>query len=163
MLAHHEVRVGIGAAVTDRLGGASAGPWATLNLSDAVGDDPEAVTENRRRLVAALGPSAGSLVTMRQVHGAAVAVVDGLPDEPPEADALVTTTPGLTLVVQVADCTPVLLWDRRARVVAAVHAGRRGLAAGVVPAALDVMAKLHGRADRTYAVVGPGICPRHYE
>jgi YfiH family protein len=163
VLAHHEVRVGIGSAVSDRLGGVSATPWATLNISDAVGDDPAAVAENRRRLVAALGPSAGPLVTMRQVHGTDVAVVDTAGDEPPEADALVTTTPGVTLVVQVADCTPVLLWDRRARVVAAVHAGRRGLAAGVVPAALEVMAKFHARADRTYAVIGPGVCPHHYE
>lgn len=163
MFAHHEVRVGVGAAVTDRHDGVSVGPWESLNLSDHVGDDHDAVAENRRRVVAALGPAAGRLVTMRQVHGAAVAVVDSVPEEPPAADALVTHVPGLVLAVQVADCTPVLLWDRRARVVAAVHAGRRGLASGVLTAAVAAMRDLRARADRIYAVVGPAICAEHYE
>jgi YfiH family protein len=163
VFAHREVRVGIGVAVTDRHGGVSGSPWDTLNLADHVGDDEAAVQENRRRVHAGLGDGAGPLVTMRQVHGAAVAVVDTPTGEPPEADALVTQVPGLTLVVQVADCTPVLLWDRRARVVAAVHVGRRGLAAGVLPAAIEVMTDLHARPERCYAVVGPGVCPEHYE
>lgn len=163
MLAHHEVRVGVGVAVSDRHGGVSAPPWDSLNLADHVGDDTAAVRENRQRVHAALGPGAGSLVTMRQVHGNTVAVVDEATIEPPEADALVTRASGLTLLVQVADCAPVLLWDRRARVVAAVHVGRRGLAAGVLPAAVRTMGELHARPDRCYAVVGPGICPEHYE
>jgi hypothetical protein len=100
---------------------------------------------------------------MRQVHGADVAVVDDVPDEPPDADALVTSSPGLALVVLVADCTPILLSDRRGGVIAAVHAGRRGLAAGVLPATLSVMSSLRARMDRIHAVVGPGICPEHYE
>jgi YfiH family protein len=163
VLAHHEVRVGVGSAVTDRHGGVSTTPWQSLNLSADVGDDPTAVTENRHRVARALGLSADAFVTMQQVHGAEVAVVDAVPDVAPEADALVTRTAGVVLVVRVADCTPVLLWDRRARVVAAVHVGRRGLAAGVLPAAIASMGRLHARPDRTYAVVGPGICPEHYE
>jgi YfiH family protein len=159
---HWEVRLGIGAAVTDRLGGVSAAPYDELNLGDHVGDEPGRVADNRERVRQALG-APGPFVTMRQVHGTEVAVVDEVPPEPPEADALVTRVRGLVLVVLVADCTPVLLWDRRAGVVGAVHAGRRGLAAGVPPAAIAVMAGLGARPERMYAVVGPGICPDHYE
>jgi YfiH family protein len=159
---YHEVRLGIGAAVTDRSGGVSAPPYGELNLADHVGDDPEAVQRNRALLHAAVGESR-PLVTMRQVHGAEVAVIDEEPAEPPEADALVTGASGLTLAVLVADCVPVLLWDRRAGVVAAVHAGRRGLAAGVLPAAIEAMRERRARPDRISALVGPSICPEHYE
>lgn len=163
MFAHRELRVGVGVAVTDRHGGVSRDPWASLNLAVHVGDDPSAVAENRRLLIAGLAPDIDALVAMDQVHGAHVAVVDDVPPAPPTADALVTRTRGLALLVLVADCTPVLLSDRRAGVVAAVHVGRRGLAAGVLPAAVSVMVDLGARPDRTYAVVGPGICPEHYE
>jgi polyphenol oxidase len=159
---HHEVRGGIGVAVTDRHGGLSVPPYAELNLADHVGDDRHAVEQNRNRVVAAVGGSR-PLVTMRQVHGAAVAVVDEAPTEPPEADALVTRAVGLTLAVLVADCTPVLLWDRPAGVIGAVHAGRRGLACAVLPAAIDVMCGLGARPDRIDAVVGSSICAEHYE
>jgi YfiH family protein len=163
VFAHHEVRDGVGTAVTDRHGGVSTGAWGSLNLADHVGDDPVAVAANRQRLADALGPTVAALVPMRQVHGADVAVVGELPSEPPEVDALVTAAPGLALLVLVADCTPVLLADRSAGVVAAVHAGRRGLALGVVPAAIDAMCSLGARTDRLEAVLGPGICPAHYE
>lgn len=163
MLAHHEVRDGVGTAVSDRHGGVSGGAWSSFNLADHVGDDPAAVAANRRLLATALGPTVAALVTMRQVHGADVAVIDVPPAEPPEADALVTRSPGLALLALVADCTPVLLSDRTAGVVAAVHAGRRGLALGVVPAAIDAMCGLGARPDRMSALVGPGICPAHYE
>ena len=162
MFRHWELRQGIGVAVTDRRDGASEAPYAELNLADHVGDDPAAVARNRDLVVAGLGGSR-PLATMRQVHGSDVAVLDDFPAQPPEADAIVTRVAGLTLAVLVADCTPVLLWDRRAGVIAAVHAGRRGLAGGVLPAAIDVMSRLHARPERTYAVVGPSICPEHYE
>lgn len=161
MFAHHEVRAGVGAAITDRDGGVSAAPYDALNLGDHVGDDPAAVAENRRRVADAL--AAGPLVMMRQVHGSAVAPVDRVPPEPPTVDALVTATPGLVLCVLVADCTPLLLWDRRARVVAAVHVGRRGLAGRVAAAAVEAMAGLGARRERISGIVGPGICAEHYE
>ena len=92
-------------AVTDRLGGVSSRPYDELNLGDHVGDDPAAVAENRRRLAAGLGLAPGRLAFMRQVHGTAVAVVDGSAaignTDPPEADGLVTTERGLGLVVQI--------------------------------------------------------------
>jgi YfiH family protein len=160
LFGHREVRLGIGVAVTDRLGGVSAPPYDELNLADHVGDDPAAVADNRERVRAAVVPD-GALCTMRQVHGDHVEVVDA-EGEAPGADALVTRTARLALVAQVADCTPVLLWDRRARVVAAVHAGRRGLSAGVLPRAIETMTQLRARPERMYAVVGPSICAEHY-
>ena len=163
MFAHHEVRVGVGVAVTDRAGGVSHAPYDGLNLADHVGDDPEAVAENHRLVLDAVGAAGRRLATMQQVHGSQVAVVDDGDAPQPVADALVTKTPGVVLTVLVADCTPVLIWDRRARVVAAAHVGRRGLAAGVVGATVDAMTALHGRPDRMYAVVGPAVCPEHYE
>ena len=162
MFGHRELRLGIGVAVTDRHGGRSVAPYDELNLADHVGDDPQAVAANRERVRAALGLQA-ALVTMRQVHGVGVTVVEDVPEQEPEADALVTAAPGLALAVLVADCTPVMLWDRRAGVIAAVHAGRRGLASGVLPAALATMLELGARPDRVYAAVGPSICPEHYE
>ena len=162
MFAHWEVRLGIGVAVTDRRGGGSVAPYDELNLADHVGDDADVVAANRERVREGLsGPVA--LATMRQVHGTDVAVVDGPTAEPADVDALVTAVPGLALMVLVADCAPVLLWDRRAAVIGAVHAGRRGLAGGVLPSALKAMTGLGARVDRMYAVVGPSICPEHYE
>ena len=153
-------------AFSDRYGGLSRPPYAELNLGDHVGDDPAAVAGNRRRLAEAVGLDAGRLVLMSQVHGAEVAVVDAPPGpgEPaPTADALVTTSPGLGLVVLVADCVPVLLAARRSEVRAVVHAGRRGVESGVVGATVTAMTELGARADRVVALVGPAVCPRCYE
>jgi YfiH family protein len=143
--------------VTDRHGGVSAGPWTGLNLGAHVGDDAVAVAGNRARLRDAVGRP---VVYLDQCHGADVAVVDSAPDAPPRGDALVTATPGLALAVLVADCVPVLLASPEG-VVAAVHAGRPGLVAGVVPRALEAMRALG--AERVDAVVGPSVCGRCYE
>ena len=116
-------------ALTDRYGGVSRPPYDALDLGDHVGDDPAAVSENRRLLALGLGLDPAALVFMQQVHGTEVAVVESAPEPgaaPPVADALVTTEPGLGLVVLVADCVPVLLAARRSDVVAVAHAGRRG-------------------------------------
>ncbi len=152
---------GVSLAVTDREGGLSQGRYAGLNLGGGVGDDPEAVTGNRTRLRSALGIGPARLVFMDQCHGAEVAVIDSPPAAPPAVDALVTTVPGLALAALVADCTPVLLSDRRAGVVAAVHAGRLGMIKGVVPQAISAMRDLG--ATMISAVVGPSVCPRCYE
>lgn len=149
-------------AFTDRDGGVSQGPYAGLDLARHVGDDPECVGTNRRRLADGLGLPPEGLVFMDQCHGAGVAVVeDAPPAVPPRADALVTRTPGLGLLALVADCTPVLLVDREAGVASAVHAGRPGLAAGVVPAAVAAMRDLGAR--EISAAVGPSVCGRCYE
>ena len=120
--------------MTTRHGGASAGPWAGFNLGHAVGDAADAVAANRAAFAAAIGAVP---VWLRQVHGTRIvriarADADGAAGAPPvEADASLTTEPGVACTVQVADCLPVLFADRRGRAVAAAHAGWRGLAAGI--------------------------------
>jgi polyphenol oxidase len=149
---------------TDRFGGVSEPPYDTLNLGDHVGDNPAAVAENRCRIAASCGLSSERVLFMRQVHGADVAVADGpWRNGPPVADGLVTARPATALAVLVADCVPVLLADAAAGVVGTAHAGRQGLALGVVPATLEAMAALGARADRVTAYVGPAVCGQCYE
>ena len=155
-------------AFTDRHGGFSGGPYASLNLAAASGDDPAIVERNVDRVVRRFvgvpedGP-APTVVRMRQVHGSHVQVVESSSDagEPPVADALVTRLPGVVLMVRVADCVPVLLADLRAGVVGAVHAGRPGLVAGVVPRAVEAMQTLGAASLRAW--IGPHVCGACYE
>ena len=150
--------------VTDRRGGRSRAPYDSFNLGDHVGDDPADVAANRSRVARELRVPEDRLVWMNQVHGTAVAVVDGPQDGPVAGtDGLVTATPGLVLCVLVADCVPVLLADHETGVVAAVHAGREGLRQGVVPAALSAMASLGARARHVTALLGPAVCGACYE
>lgn len=134
----------------------SIGRYASANLSGAVGDDPAAVATNRARLDRWAGRP---VVIHRQVHGTTVAAAAG-----PliEADAVVGG-PGDAVAVLVADCLPVLVADPVAGVVAAVHAGRRGLAAGVLQAAVGALVARGADRAGMIAVVGPGICGRCYE
>ncbi|GGW67603.1 laccase domain protein [Streptomyces lucensis JCM 4490] len=152
-------------AFTDRWGGVSAAPYEELNLGGAVGDTPEAVRGNRELAAKSLSLDPGRVVWMNQVHGAGVAVVDEpWGDRPvPEVDAIVTTRRGLALAVLTADCVPVLLADPVAGVAAAAHAGRPGMVAGVVPAAVRAMAELGAEPDRIVARTGPAVCGRCYE
>ncbi|MEW2356596.1 peptidoglycan editing factor PgeF [Spirillospora sp. NPDC029432] len=157
---------GAGAAFTARAGGSSRAPYDSLNLGGAVGDDPAAVRANRARTAAALGLDPGRVAWMRQVHGADVEVVTAprVPDaEPPEADAMVTTVPGLALAVLVADCAPVLLADPVAGVAGAAHSGRPGTLAGVVPALVERMLEHGAEASRIAAAIGPAACGACYE
>lgn len=156
-------------AFTDRHGGLSGGPFASLNLGASPGDDPEIVERNIERVARAFagvpeGHPAPTLVRMRQVHGSQVQVVEEpslTAAEPPVADALVTRLPGVVLMVRVADCVPVLLADLQAGVVGAVHAGRPGLVAGVVPRAVEAMQALGAESLRAW--VGPHVCGGCYE
>lgn len=152
-------------AFTDRWGGVSAAPYEELNLGGAVGDDPEAVRTNRETAAKSLGLDPGQVVWMNQVHGNDVAVVDEpWGDRPvPEVDAIVTARRGLALAVLTADCTPVLLADPVAGIAAAAHAGRPGMVAGVVPAAVRAMAELGADPARIVARTGPAVCGRCYE
>lgn len=149
-------------AFTDRDGGVGAAPFDRLNLGGHVGDDPGVVAGNRRLVAAAVGLPLEQVLYMNQVHGREVAVVDGpWQGQAPEVDAMVTRRPGLALAVLVADCVPVVLADPGAGVVAVAHAGRPGLAAGVVPAVVDVMRDLGAR--EILARVGPAVCGDCYE
>ncbi|MFF4649015.1 peptidoglycan editing factor PgeF [Streptomyces sp. NPDC001380] len=152
-------------AFTDRWGGVSSAPYGELNLGGAVGDDPADVRRNRALAAGALGLDPADVVWMNQVHGRDVAEATGrqADGEAPRVDALVTARPGLALAVLTADCTPVLLADPVAGVAAAVHAGRPGLAAGVVPAAVAAMVRLGARPGRITAVAGPAVCGHCYE
>ncbi|MFG2866436.1 peptidoglycan editing factor PgeF [Streptomyces sp. NPDC048338] len=166
MIGQHDHTSGAHFAFTDRWGGVSAVPYEELNLGGAVGDDPAAVLANRARVAAALGLDPALVVWMNQVHGPDVAVVDGpwaADREIPSVDALVTARRGLALAVLTADCTPVLLADPVAGVVAAAHAGRPGMVAGVVPAAVKAMVDLGAEPSRITARTGPAVCGRCYE
>lgn len=160
----HAIRAGAHFAFTDRWGGVSTSPYGELNLGGAVGDDPRAVRENRVLAARELGIEPADVVWMNQVHGAEVSVVtrrqaDG---QAPTVDGVVTDRP-LALAVLTADCTPVLLADPVAGVVGAAHAGRPGLAAGVVPATVRAMAELGAEPARITAATGPAVCGRCYE
>jgi len=146
----------------------SKAPYDSFNLGGAVGDDPAAVAANRARLAAAAGLSADRLVWMRQVHGANVATVadtagSGEPIGMPDADGIVTAAAGLGLAVLVADCVPILAADPVAGVIAAVHAGRRGAAAGIAKVAVAKMVALGASPDRIEVLLGPAICGGCYE
>ncbi|MCU7825262.1 peptidoglycan editing factor PgeF [Kitasatospora sp. DSM 101779] len=160
----HISRHGAHFASTTRWGGVSTSPYGELNLGGAVGDDPAAVRRNREIAARELGLDPADVVWMNQVHGADVAVVTQRQPagQAPTVDAVVTDRP-LALAVLTADCTPVLLADRAAGVVGAAHAGRPGLAAGVVPAAVRAMAELGADPARITAVLGPAVCGRCYE
>ena len=163
--------LGVDAVVTTRECGVSEGPYRSLNLGLHVGDDPGAVAENRRRAASAVGAGIEDLVFARQVHGTRATVVTkrdagrGARDVAgaiDASDALVTAEPGPVLVTLVADCSPVLLVDPDARVLATVHAGWRGAVAGTVRAALQAMTTLGARPERTAAVIGPTVSPAVY-
>ena len=163
---------GADAAVTARSGGVSSGPYASLNLSLSVGDDPRCVLANRRRLAASFGASLADFVFASQVHQAAVRVVGepdrgrgafSLEDAVPGTDALVTTSPTVVLAILTADCAPIVLHDPVAGVLACVHAGWRGTAAGVAAAAVAAMQALGSRPSDVIAGIGPAVAPDRYQ
>lgn len=146
------------ALVTLRHGGVSPPPYDSLNLAAHVGDDPACVAQNRRRLVQAAALPAEPL-WLTQVHGRAVA--DAARDGPEcEADAAFADTPGRVCAVMTADCLPLLIANRAGTAVAAVHAGWRGLAGGVIEAAL---ARFDDPAGDLRVWLGPAIGPGAFE
>jgi polyphenol oxidase len=153
---------GVDWGFTSARGGSSVGDFAGLNLGGGVGDDPAMVESNRTWVASSLGIARDRLIFMNQRHGSDVAVVDGPWDgQPPEADALVTTSTDVALAVLVADCTPVLMVDRIAGVAAAVHVGRPGMMLDIVGHAVEAMTDLGARSIS--AAVGPSVCGRCYE
>lgn len=159
--------------VTTRLGGMSAPPFASLNLSFAVGDDPAAVCSNRQRLADTLGVPIQATVTAHQVHGTTVRLVTtaeagaGALDPAtslPATDALITSTPGLYLTQRYADCLPLLFYDPRHHAVGLAHAGWRGTLAGIAGQTVAAMVAAF-RTDPAdlWVGLGPAIGPCCYE
>jgi polyphenol oxidase len=141
-----------------RDGGVSQGRYAHFNLGDHVGDDPLAVAENRRRLrVVAKLPAEPAWLS--QVHGTDVADLDATGLSGP-ADAAIARRAGTVCAILTADCLPVVFTADSADVVAAAHAGWRGLAAGVLEAAVRALGT---SPERLLAWLGPAIGPEHFE
>jgi YfiH family protein len=145
-----------------RQGGVSLWPYDSLNVSLAVGDEPEAVAENLGRMRQALGLA--GLASAAQVHGGGVAVITS-PDQAreediPEVDILVTTVPGLGLLIKQADCQAVMLYDPVNRVVANVHCGWRGQVRNILGETVALLQDRFGtRPGDLYAAVGPSLGP----
>ena len=153
---------GIIHAVTTRCGGCSSGPYESLNMGFQVGDVHQHVLGNRQTVLTALGYNDDVLVMARQVHKTRVTVVRGLSGENrgvlPEVDGFITATPGLLLMIKIADCFPVFLYDPERRIIGLLHAGWRGAASGIIENGLEVMASTFGvNPKNLVAGVGPGI------
>jgi YfiH family protein len=148
-----------------RLGGVSAGPYASLNCSLSGQDSSDAVLRNRALAARSIRVEPAGLVGLTQVHGADVVHVRTAwpPGSGPRADAMVTDRPDVALGIVTADCAPVLFADQRVGVVAAAHAGWRGAVAGVIEATIAAMARLGATPATTVAAIGPCIRQRSYE
>ncbi|MBC7267048.1 MAG: laccase domain-containing protein [Coriobacteriia bacterium] len=169
-------RSGIVVAFSERTGGVSVPPYASLDLAAHTGDSPRVVDENRQRFLSALGLSEHRehLTCAEQVHGTEVGVVGAAlagsggyatRGRPPVSgvDALATTLEGVPLMLLFADCVPVVLVAERSRSVAVAHAGWRGLLGGVVSRAVEALRGLAEPGEEISAYVGPHIGPCCYE
>lgn len=145
------------AIVTRRGVQLSTGPYGTGNLALHVGDEPSLVQRNRARLIQQTGVS--NWYWLDQVHGTDLLSGDDAFPPQAEADGCITTMRNSACVVLTADCLPVLLCDRQGRQVAAVHAGWRGLAAGILARAV---ARFDCSAGDLLAYLGPAIGPKHF-
>ena len=154
---------GIAHAYFTRRGGVSDGLYASLNAGEGSRDAAGDVRENKRRIAAALGVDAGSLVAMHQTHSADVLTVASPPVQRPRVDAMASATQGIALMVLTADCAPVLLADAEARVIGAAHAGWRGAYGGVLEATVAAMEALGASRAGIAAAIGPTIAQASYE
>ncbi|NIQ93688.1 MAG: peptidoglycan editing factor PgeF [Desulfuromonadales bacterium] len=162
-------RFGLAAGFTTRNGGVSRPPYNSLNLAFNTDDPSSNVEGNRSTLARAFNLPVHMLLTVKQVHGTGVLVLD----EPNpdlthflsvECDAVVTDQPGLMIGILVADCYPVLLFDPGKKVFAAVHVGWRGAAEGILGKTARIMEEnFDVRIEELYAAVGPGIGAHKYE
>jgi len=150
-----------------RLGGVSPEPWASLNLGGTVGDLRDHVIENRRRMFDAIQRPVESGFDVWQVHGVNVIATDRprpLDASHEKADAILTSSPEITLYMRFADCVPILLYDPVKRVVGMVHAGWQGTVEQICRYTVEKMQSVYGsRPGDLLAGIGPSIGPDHYE
>lgn len=162
-------RCGVPHAFSTRIGGVSSGAFESLNLGNPSGtpirDSDAHITANYQRLFAALGLTGRQLCRVHQVHGREVVTLRP-GDTPPhgvQADALLTDSPELTLSVRTADCVPILAADVEGRFVAAIHAGWRGVIAGMLPVTLQAMRQLGVSPEKMIVAIGPCIGVQAFE
>lgn len=154
-------------AVFTRRGGVSPAPWDSLNLGGTVGDDPQRVRENRRRVFGVIGRPEDSIFDAWQVHGTGIFRVNAprpaqMPH--PQADILLTDRRDVTLLMRFADCVPIFLYDRRNGAIALVHAGWKGSVEKAAQVAVHAMKEHFGTHPQDIlAGIGPSIGPDHYE
>jgi len=150
-------------AFTTRQGGVSSGPYDSLNLGASVGDDPANVEENRRRVLALFGATPETTARVHQVHGTRVVEASEAGPEV-RADGLTSDDPDHTLVISAADCAALLFVDARRGAVAAVHAGWRGVVAGIVTAAVEALAERYASEPKDlHVAIGPNISAVRYQ
>lgn len=158
---------GVKHGVFTRRGGASAAPFASLNLGGNVGDDPRAVRSNHVRMYAALGIDEGGVCSVWQVHSADVIIANapvGGRRWLARADAMMTDRAGITLSMRFADCVPILFRDPARGVIAMAHAGWRGTVQGIAAGTVRAMSATYGsRPADIQAGIGPSIGPEHYQ
>jgi YfiH family protein len=159
-----ETLTGVAHGFSGRDGGVSTGVYTSLNCGPGSRDNPEAVMENRARVVEAIAPGA-RLVTLAQVHSPTVHIVTANWDfsARPDGDGMATALPGVALGILTADCAPVLFVDIEAGVIGAAHSGWKGAVAGVLENTIAAMEKLGAKASRIAAVIGPTISQANYE
>ena len=148
-----------------RRGGRSTGNFASLNVSEASGDDLTLVAQNRAQATKAIGFLPDALATIRQTHSTIVHAITAppLPGSRPEGDAMVANVPGIVLGILTADCAPVLLADPHAGVIGAFHAGWKGAIGGIARDTVLAMAELGADPARIVATIGPTISLPNYE
>lgn len=159
--------------VTYRYGGVSEGSFNSFNMGLHVGDTPDAVAENRKRLAQMLGMDSHRLTCGEQVHGVGVTRVTeelvgrgafSWDDSIPDSDAIHTNLVEVPLLLLVADCVPVLIYDAAHHAVAVVHAGWRGAIAHIVERTIDSMHKAYGTLlSDCYLFIGPSIGADSFE
>ncbi len=151
------------AAQSTRIGGVSPEPFG-MNLSSHVGDEQANVDDNRRRFFAAIGvPNGTKAVYQNQVHSSNVNIVVGDEGVVKESDALITRETNVLLGVTIADCTPILLYEPKAKLIAAVHAGWRGTEQMIALAAVKKMIELGASPDNIFAFIGASASGAKYE
>jgi|TARA_B110000259_G_C14032499_1_gene407385 YfiH family protein len=146
-----------------RLGGVSRGIYQGLNCGRGSNDCLEDVEANRKSVAEHFGGAEPQLQSVHQIHSAGVVSLKAVSSHSPKADAIVTATPGVILSVLTADCQPVLLYDAKAQVIGAAHAGSKGAKTGVLQNTIAAMETLGANYSNICAVIGPSISQKAYE